>query len=342
MNANGGAGKVIEKNKVLLQNTELHKTMMQACRHSNGVDWWLLKQGAYGTNEIIRFLVTKDSIYGPYVQQFSEPAYVTYDMTGQFAFNKEGTKFAAVQGKTNKLFLADFDRCTGEINNAQIHQVPIDSTTRPNLDNIGERDSISSGVCFSPNNQFVYISKRYNIYQFEFNMIDSNNAWYRVQHGPDTTHYAFEYFGQMRIGPDERLYIGKGSGGFKQFSVINSPNNKGAACGFCRKCFRVDNALGGLNSPPNMPDYTLGPSNTTCWPLATPTIEKNNETLLVYPNPSHSLFYFKNKTGHRKYLYNTLGQLIRTTQSNEMDIRGVHPGVYYVQCDGETRKVIVE
>ena len=342
MNANGGAGKVIEKNKVLLQNTELHKTMMQACRHSNGVDWWLLKQGAYGTNEIIRFLVTKDSIYGPYVQQFSEPAYVTYDMTGQFAFNKEGTKFAAVQGKTNKLFLADFDRCTGELNNAQIHNVPIDSTTRPNFDNIGLLDTILSGVCFSPNNQFLYISKWFNVYQFEYNMIDSNSAWYRVQHGPDTTHYAFEYFGQMRIGPDERLYIGKGNGGFKQFSVINSPNNKGAACGFCRKCFRVDNALGGLNSPPNMPDYTLGPSNTTCWPLATPTIEKNKESLLVYPNPSHTLFYFKNKTGQHKYLYNTLGQLIRTTQSNGMDVRGLHPGVYYVQCDGETRKVIVE
>jgi hypothetical protein len=98
----------------------------------------------------------------------------------------------------------------------------------------------------------------------------------------------------------------------------------------------------GFGAPPDMPDFNLGASNTTCWPLATPTIEKNSEAFLVYPNPSHTTFYFKNKTGQRKYLYNTLGQLIRTTQSNEMDIRGVHPGVYYVQCDGETRKVIVE
>jgi hypothetical protein len=342
MNANGGAGKVIEKNKVLLQNTELHKTMMQACRHSNGVDWWLLKQGAYGTNEIIRFLVTKDSIYGPYVQQFSEPAYGTNDQRGQFAFNKEGTKFAAVQCKTNKLFMADFDRCTGELSNANLFNIPIDSTGYPVLDNVNFRDSVSTGVCFSSNNLFVYISKQTNIYQFEYNLSDSALAWYVVKHGADTTWNAFENYGLLAKGPDDRIYIGKGNGGFKQFSVINSPNNKGAACGFCRKCFRVDNALGGLNSPPNMPDYTLGPSNTTCWPLATPTIEKNNETLFVYPNPSHTTFYFKNKTGHRKYLYNTLGQLIRTTTSNEMDIRGLHPGVYYVQCDGETRKVIVE
>jgi hypothetical protein len=95
-------------------------------------------------------------------------------------------------------------------------------------------------------------------------------------------------------------------------------------------------------SPPNMPDFNLGPKPGPCWPLTTPSIEKNREALFVYPNPSHTTFYFKNKTGQRKYLYNTLGQLIRSTQTNEMDIRGVHPGVYYVQCDGETRKVIVE
>jgi hypothetical protein len=342
MNANSGAGKVIEKNKVLLQHTELHKTMMQACKHSNGKDWWLLKQGAYGTNEIIRFLVTKDSIYGPYVQQFSEPAYVTYDMTGQFAFNIAGTQFAAVQGKTNKLFLADFDRCTGELNNPKVFNIPTDSTTKLYLDSIGERDSISNGVCFSPNNQFIYINKRYNIYQFEYNVLDNNNAWFRVKHGPDTTFHAFEYYGQMKLGPDSRIYIGKVSGGFKQFSVINNPNNKGDACDFCRKCFRVDNALGGLNSPPNMPDYTLGPSNKTCWPLDTNQLSNLNEALEVYPNPSSSVFNFKNKHGKKKELFTMLGVLLFTTTKDEIDVSRYSKGVYYLRCEHAVRKVVVE
>lgn len=161
MNANGGAGKVIEKNKMLLQHTELHKTMMQACKHSNGVDWWLLKQGGYGTNEIIRFLVTKDSIYGPYVQQFNEPAYGTNDQRGQFAFNADGTKFVAIQCKTNKLFLADFDRCTGELNNPKIFNVPIDSTGYPILDNQNYLDSVGTGVCFSQIiNSYMYLNKQ--------------------------------------------------------------------------------------------------------------------------------------------------------------------------------------
>jgi hypothetical protein len=342
MTANGGAGKVVEKNKVLLSHTELHKTMMQACRHSNGVDWWLLKQGRYGSNEIIRFLVTKDSISGPYIQQFNEPSYVTYDLTGQFTFNADGSKFAAVQGNTNKLFLADFDRCTGELYSPQIFNVPLDSTSKPYLDSIGYRDSLSTGVCFSPNGQFLYISKSFNLYQFEYNELDSSNAWYRVMHGPDTTFHAFEYYGQLKLGPDQRIYIGKYGGSFKQLSVIDKPNEKGLACSFCRKCLRIDNGGGGSTAPPNMPDYTLGPSNKTCWPLATNQLSNLNEALEVYPNPSSSVFYFKNKHGKKKELFTMLGELLFTTTKDEIDISRYTKGVYYLRCEHAVRKVVVE
>jgi hypothetical protein len=89
-----------------------------------------------------------------------------------------------------------------------------------------------------------------------------------------------------------------------------------------------------------MPNYGLGAK--TCWPLSNNDVLVGNDHLSVYPNPANNILNFKNKTGKRKYLYNTLGQLIRTTQTNEMDVRGLHPGVYYVKCDGETRKVVVE
>jgi hypothetical protein len=342
MNANGGAGKVIEKNKMLLQHTELHKTMMQACKHSNGVDWWLLKQGGYGTNEIIRFLVTKDSIYGPYVQQFNEPAYGTNDQRGQFAFNADGTKFVAIQCKTNKLFLADFDRCTGELNNPKIFNVPIDSTGYPILDNQNYLDSVGTGVCFSPNNQFIYVSKQANIYQFEFNNSDSSLAWYNVKRGADTTWNAFENYGLLSKGPDSRIYIGKGNGSFKQLSVIDKPNEKGLACSFCRKCLRIDNGGGGSTAPPNMPDYTLGPGNKTCWPLATNQLSIQHEALEVYPNPSSSVLYIKNKQGKKKELFTMLGELLFTTTKDEIDVSRYSKGVYYLRCEHDIRKIIIE
>ncbi len=44
MNANGGMGKLIQKNMSLLTNVEMAKVGMMACKHANGYDWWLLKQ----------------------------------------------------------------------------------------------------------------------------------------------------------------------------------------------------------------------------------------------------------------------------------------------------------
>jgi hypothetical protein len=344
INANNGLGKVISKNNVLLSGKEMHKIGMMACRHANGRDWWLLKQGQYDTNQVIRFLVTPDSIAGPWIQNVTMWDPIAYknvwDLDGQYAFSPDGSKFAYVK-LYSQLYLADFDRCTGELYNSKLINIPIDTTPSP--DPKYKYDSSGNGVCFSPNGQFVYISKRWNIYQYEHNEPDSSLAWYHIIQGPDTAMLYFQKYSSLHRGIDGRIYIGNGGAQLKQMSVIDKPDIKGVGCQFCRKCFRLDDTTYmGFGAPPDMPDFTLGPSNTICWPLATPTIEKNSEALLVYPNPSHTLFYFKNKIGLRKYLYSTLGQLIRTTQSNEMDIRGVHPGVYYVQCDGETRKVVVE
>ncbi len=285
MKANGGLGKVIEKNRVLIDHVELATTNLQACRHANGIDWWVLKQG-YDSNIVYRFLVTKDTIQGPYIQCFSSPLFGWNSSTGQNSFSKDGKKYASIQGQCNKLFMADFDRCTGELSNPKVFNIPIDSTSYPVLDNAGTRDSIAGGGVFSPNGQFFYVSKWWNIYQFEYEVSDSSLAWYNVKRGTDTTWNAFESYKTLGLGPDNRIYVGKGAGSFKQFSVIDNPDLKGSACGFCRKCFRVDNALGGLNAPPNVPDFNLGPISLPCWPLEVSGVPKEASKIKCYPNPA--------------------------------------------------------
>jgi hypothetical protein len=346
MNANSGLGSVIVKNKPILQGVAIHKTMMQACRHSNGVDWWLLKQGEYDTNRIYRFLVKADTIEGPWIQNFTEPKYPSIDLSGQYAFSKDATKFASVQcfGRMNKLFLADFDRCTGELNNPKVISIPIDSTTHPNLDAQGILDSINEGVCFSPNGQFVYISKRWNIYQYEYNEPDSVLAWYRLQHGPDTTYQKFQEYGHLGLGMDNRIYIGNLGGTAKSSSVIDKPDIKGVGCQFCRKCFRLDSAvIFAVTSPPNMPDYNLGASGQVCWPVSTSQLaDEPISQLEVYPNPASTIFYVKNSIGKKKELYNTLGQLICTTKKEEIDVRRLARGIYYIRCEGQSKKVLIE
>ena len=146
------------------------------------------------------------------------------------------------------------------------------------------------------------------------------------------------------IGESEAGMAAAAAAAAARGSVIDKPDIKGAGCQFCRKCFRLDDTTQmAFGAPPTIPDFNLGASGQVCWPLSSNEIrDMRYEMVEVYPNPSCSVFYIKNKTGKRKYLYNTLGQLVRSTEANEMDVRGLFPGVYYVQCEGDTRKVVVE
>jgi Secretion system C-terminal sorting domain len=175
-------------------------------------------------------------------------------------------------------------------------------------------------------------------------LADSASAWYNVKRGIDTTWNAFEYYGSLQLGADNRMYIGKVGGGFKQFSVIDYPDLKGSACGFCRKCFRVDNALGGLNSPPNVPDFNLGAdaSLLPCWPLSNEELIMKSEEWVVYPNPSNTTLTIKNKKGKKKELYNSVGQMIYSTTKEVIDVSGFSKVIYFIKVEGEVKKVVVE
>jgi len=336
MQANNGLGTVVSKNKKLLHDKELYKTGMQACRHANGYDWWLLKQGGYGKNEIIRFLVTKDSIYGPYIQIFADPEFSYKDLSGQISFSSDGKNLVSSFGTLNKMFLADFDRCSGLLSNPKVINIPIDSTTIPNPLPWYVMDSVVGGVAFSPNGQFIYVSKRFNIYQYEPGQPDSSLAWVRIKHGEDTTYAKFQYYHHLYPGPDGRMYIGNEGGTAKQFSVIDYPNLKGTACGFCRKCFRNESALGGLNAPPNMPNFNLGPDvSKPCWPLG--LTEAEAVPPVVYPNPSDGLLWVEGDTDQPLRLLDLSGRDIKvadeliSSRKHRLDLHQLPPGLYVLR-----------
>jgi len=104
MKANNDSGKVVEK-KIIISDTNLFARVgMTACRHANGKDWWLVKQGA-DSNIIYTFFIGKDSIAGPFAQGFTTPKYNNYDRSGQLVFNQEATKIANVQEQPIKYLL---------------------------------------------------------------------------------------------------------------------------------------------------------------------------------------------------------------------------------------------
>jgi len=345
MQANAGHGKVIQKNIPLIKDNRMSFVGMMACRHANGKDWWLLKQVYHDNfdNKVYVFLVTEDTVIYHHSQEFFGPHFGTHGNYGQSCFSADGSKYACVMGVDKKMFLSDFNRCTGMLSNAKSIKVPIDSSGHIYDISINRWDSVLGGICFSPNDSFIYINRWWNIYQYEWQNPDSAAAWVRIKRDGDTSYFLYhEEFGQMQRGADNRIYIGKVGESLNQNSTIDNPNAKGLACSFCAKCWRYDAGLGGTSSPPNVPDFNLGVDSSLCWPVSNMQLAMSNEQLKVYPNPAFNELRIENGKLKTKELYNYTGQLLLTTTENKIDVSKYRRGLYFVKCGAEVIKVLLE
>ncbi|MBK6818275.1 MAG: T9SS type A sorting domain-containing protein [Bacteroidetes bacterium] len=338
MNANGGAGKVVKRMIPFAMNGQFRKTQMMACRHSNGKDWWLLKQGG-DSNTVYKYLFTQDSVYNMGYQEFIEPLWGTWDIYGQSTFNMDGNKYASSCDAsgiwTGKIFLADFDRCYGILSNPKVITMPKAPQYNPNAPSDSER--LTKGLAYSPNNKFLYVIGQFNIWQFDF----ADSSWYHVA-GMDTTFMQFTHYEASYYGGDGKLYIGNFHGTSKQMSRIDNPDVKGAGCNFCPRCLRFDSlgVYGTAQSIPCMPNYSLGAQE--CWPLSNQDITINHSTFNVYPNPVSNKLKIDNATMKKKTLYNAIGQLILTTNDDVIDVRNYPKGMYYIKCGDQTKRFIVD
>lgn len=262
MSMNNGMGKVVVKNAHFLYKTFLKMTHQTACKHANGKDWWLFKPANDSVPKMYRVLITADSIYGPYVQNWDDGVVFDANRIGQMQFSPDGTKYASVLWFTNKIITGDFDRCTGLFSNRKVYKIPIDTlVTHPTP------DSISFGVAFSPNNRFIYVSKSANVLQLDTQEQDSNLAWYLVKKDGDSVisivYNSICEYNSLFNGPDGRIYVGHVAGAWGLgISSIDHPNVKGALCGWCNQCLNAPIADSfNLISFANQPNYALGPTN---------------------------------------------------------------------------------
>ena len=290
MKANSGQGKVVKRKIPLLQNVQLSKCQMMACRHGDGKSWWLLKQ-VQKNNFIYKFLITQDSVYGPFTQSFAQPVFSLAEVAGQSMFNDDGTRYATTCRGTGKVFVADFDRCSGNLSNPLVYQMPFSTIMNP-YDSTIFVDSFSEGLCFSPNGRFVYVSNYYHIQQLDLQDPNPNTQW-TVVAAMDTTWDYFQEYSSIYPGPDGKIYIGNWNALSAQMSVINNPNIKGAGCNFCPRCLRFPkyhfsptNIGGGVMQPPCMANYRLGATNPICWPVGIEPVHSEENELKVYPNPA--------------------------------------------------------
>jgi hypothetical protein len=345
MNANGGAGKVINK-KQILDTGRFAFNGMQACRHANGKDWWLVKQ-CFDSLAFYTYLLTDTGIIKYGLQSFTNIPLIYAMHEGQIMFNNAGNKMVSVSACatcSKHLFLFDFNRCNGILSN------PI-FPNNPNLQPVANGgDWCNSGACFSPNDSFVYLAQCNHIAQYDIYALDSASAWTNIA-GLDTTLNEFTSYGNIFPGPDGKIYISNWNYTSNQMSVINKPNKKGLASEFCPRCLRFDTVYNypGIGGPPNMPNYAMGADSSSCWPLSNVqySINPNREQLKVYPNPacSNVIIDVGELTKNNICIINTAGQVlynqIPKTVKTTIDVSQWASGVYFVRYGSKVKRLVV-
>ncbi len=246
--------KLIERDIPVIGGDTLSTGNLNAVKHANGRDWWIIF-GKRDHSQFYQFVLTVD---GPQYWNELKIGDSFDSSTGQLYFSNRGDKIAICSldkfGEDGaEVYIADFDRATGEI-------------TNPVQDRL-EGNSFSQGISFSPNGRFLYATDSEKVYQYDLesdDIIDSrilvanyDGYIYYYPGDLDSVTALKSKFGWMAQGPDGKIYISTTSGSTRRFHRINNPNLAGEACDVDQHSIVTPTSLG--RGVPNFPNFRLGP-----------------------------------------------------------------------------------
>ncbi len=286
MDANGGAGKVVEK-KVPLHKGVMGDCRLTAVRHANGRDWWMVNH-AYVSNTFNKWLVTADSVYGPFPQQIGAADFEP-DLIGMANFTLDGTKYACGAAGTY-LNILDFDRCSGEFSNAR----PVKVYAEPPWDVGGSTGSGLDGVCFSPNGRYLYINTLDYLLQYdtEADTISNTRTLIAIV---DSTYTNPDPFFNLFVTPTNKIMVSNFQGLPGAYHIIHHPDSAGLACQFQKEALDIPGCWDNVTLP-NVVNFGLGKiAGGACDTIlgigALP--EKEAFAVKVFPNPATELVYIE-------------------------------------------------
>jgi Secretion system C-terminal sorting domain len=331
MNANLGAGKVLEKNVVIMRDS-FPFGELSAVRHGNGNDWWVVIP-KYNSGKQYVFKFTESGITDTLLQQSGDGLQLRYEGSDQSTFSPDGSKVLRFQGANGNYDatcqLRSFDRLTGQF------------TAYKSL-NLHYDTLVYNGSCaISPSGQFGYIVHSLRVYQIDLWATDIEASqvtvgWYDGFKDPVGI-----TFGKAVLGPDCKIYI-TGSGDTKYMHTIHRPDVKGVGCNVELRSLVFPWPRGA--TIPFPPNYRLGPIDNPgdpCFKRDTSTsthLVPNQPDVSIWPNPFAEEIKVQTKEGELEQVkvFDLAGRLV--TERNVLGgITHVHAdawpmGCYFIQC----------
>lgn len=325
MNANNGSGQMTIKNQTILNDTLLYSTM-QSTKHGNGRDWWVAIHEAK-TPGLYAALLSPDSIV-TVVRSIAGPVIKSGMMRGQSKFSPDGTMFAIAHNDSSRIYLYNFDRCTGVFTYDTLISHPINNTTNANL----------ASVIFSPNSRFLYVSDMLNVYQYDLyaSDIQGSEKLIKANDGLGNNYFRFSY------APDGKIYEDHW-GGYRALHVIEDPDQPDTACHF----FASADTLKYYGTfIPDFPYFKLGEAYGSLCDSLTNSISENvvNTTIKVFPNPSDGHFKFELNPGVSLMeirIFDLTGRLLFSLKNiTEVDLTAFPAGSYYYDAQTGDQRVV--
>lgn len=232
--------KVITKNEEILKGPFIIGHL-NASRHANGRDCWILTQGFNSAN-YITLLLTTEGLKGPWIQSIGPAPYIE-DWNGNSTFSRDGTLYAS-SIPNYYIQILNFDRCSGILTNPRF------------IYNEQVKELGQGYIEFSPDNHYLYVSSIYSIWQYDLSSTFLNGKFFKVGTW-DSTYYKNNFsnaFYTMALTIDDKIYISCYSSNV-HIHRINFPNNRASSCEFEQRAITLPEYYVGLN---NVESYYLG------------------------------------------------------------------------------------
>jgi hypothetical protein len=329
MNADGGKGAILYPYDIpMLEQNRYDFRGINAVRHGNGTDWWVVLRGLDSAYYDF-LLLDATGLHFDHRQYIGHNYYI---VNGDLGFSQDGTRFFINWCLYNEVFR--FNRCMGMF-----------------YDPIFFVDYFNEGWCgegctaLSSNNRYLYaggdtIIKQYDLEAGSAAAIEASVQLVGIWSWPPPAilgSWAYPCkFGGMRHGPDGKIYIGNISSGY-YCSVINSPNEAGALCDFGLHTFYFDTIVlpWGLywrtvSAFPNEPNFALGAD--TCYVGIGDDAPLHELGIAIHPNPTSTQFTLTSDTEISEVqVLDVSGKVLLVTQATSIDVSHFAAGVYLVQ-----------
>jgi hypothetical protein len=237
--------KLIYKDSLVGVESAAFQGPVNAVRHANGRDWWLISF-IRDSQSYQLSLLDHDGLH---FIGLMDPGIIIPNGSGLATISPMGNYMAIgldVWGNYEQFtYIFNIDRCNGQL------------TFR---DSISTTTQLWPGFGFSPSEKYLYTSSEsINLWQFDMEASDigDSRTLVGVYDGFVHDNLFATTFGPIMQTPDGRLYVVPTSGSNEYLHVIDRPDEPGTACKLKQHAINLTVPQG--RSAPNVPNYRLGP-----------------------------------------------------------------------------------